>query len=237
MGLENAKVRFYPNGVERVTIFNYPRFRQVDRGEVEKPSTYDTDSTCREDSIKRAKDMIFDIAYLNESEWKYFITFTLDKTKIDRYDKDIIKPYMLQWLKHQVSRKGLKYLIVPEYHKDNAIHFHGLINDCNFTFIDTGKFDKSVRKIYNVKDWRLGFTTAIELDEQKINLCKYMVKYVTKDVQKIFGNFYLAGGHLKREVPFEYVEMDYSKFDVPEIEIPNTDIKIKYVTLGVFENE
>lgn len=237
MGLENAKIRFYPNGVERVVIFNYPRFRKVERGEVEKPTSYDTDSPSRVDSIRRSKDMIFDIAYLNESEWSYFITFTLDKTKIDRYDKDIIKPYMLQWLKNQVSRKGLKYLIVPEYHKDGAIHFHGLINDCNFIFFDTGKTDKSGRNIYNVKDWRLGFTTAIKLDEQKINLCKYMVKYVTKDVQKIFGNFYLAGGKLNREVPFEYVEMDYDSFDCPEFEIPNTDLKVKYVTLGVFENE
>lgn len=237
MGYPNAKIKFYPNGTNRLTVFNYPRFREVERGEVEHPETYDTDGESRSDSIKRAKDMIFDIAYLNESEWEYFITFTLDRQKIDRYDKESVKKYMVQWLKNQVKRKGLKYLIVPEFHKDKAIHFHGLINDCGFTFIDTGKVDKVGRKIFNVRDWRLGFTTAIELDNEKINLCKYMVKYVTKDVQKIFGNFYLAGGHIERVVPFEYIELDYDTLDVPEIQIPNTDIKVKYATWGVFENE
>lgn len=237
MGLENAKICYYPNGVQRITVFNYPRFREVERVEVEKPSTYDTDSVSRPDSIKRAKDTIFDIAYLNETEWKYFITFTLDKSKIDRYDRVEVKKKMLQWLNNQVKRKGLKYLIVPEYHKDKAIHFHGLINDCDFTFIDSGKVDKSGRKIFNVKDWRLGFTTAILLDDNKVNLCKYMVKYVTKDVQKIFGNYYLAGGHLEREVSFLYTEIDFQSLAVPEIAIPNTDLKVKYVVLGAFEIE
>lgn len=237
MGLPNAKIKFYPNGVNRLSVFNYPRFREVERGEVELPETYDCDSPSRSDSIKRAKDMIFDIAYLNESEWKYFITFTLDRKKIDRYDASVIKKTMIQWLKNQVRRKGLKYLIVPEYHKDKAIHFHGLINDCDFTFVDSGKVDDSGRKIYNVRDWRLGFTTAIQLDEQKVSLCNYMVKYVTKDVQRIFGNFYLAGGHIERVVPFEYIELDYDTLDVPEFEIPNTDIKVKFAVSGVFENE
>lgn len=237
MGYPNAKIKFYPNGTNRLTVFNYPRFRDVDRGDVELPDTYDTDSPSRSDSIKRAKDMIFDIAYLNESVWKYFITFTLDGKKIDRYDVKAVKKYMLKWLNNQVSRKGLKYIIVPEYHKDGAIHFHGLINDCDFTFIDSGRVDKSGRRIYNVKDWRLGFTTAIELDDKKVNLCKYMVKYVTKDVQRIFGNFYLSGGHINRVVPFEYIELDYDTLNVPEFDIPNTDIKVKYAIMGVFENE
>ena len=77
MGLPNAKIKFYPNGVNRLSVFNYPRFREVERGEVELPETYDTDSLSRSDSIKRAKDMIFDIAYLNEFDWKYFNPFLL----------------------------------------------------------------------------------------------------------------------------------------------------------------
>lgn len=237
MSLANAKVKIYPNGVTRLTVFNFPRFRDVERQENNIPDTYNTDIPSRSDSLKRAKDMIFDIAYLNESEWRYFITFTLDSSKIDRYDVSVVKKYMLQWLKNQVKRKNLKYLIVPEYHKDKAIHFHGLINDCEFTFLDSGKRDKSGRSIYNVRDWRLGFTTAIELDTQKINLCKYMVKYVTKDVQRIFGNFYLAGGHIQRVVPYEYIEFDFESLDVPVYDIPNTDIKVKYATMGVFEND
>lgn len=240
--LENARVKIYPNGVKKVTIFNYPRFIEKKRVDDLRPirSSFikDNDSDfVRSDSIRRARDKVFDIAYLNADDWIWFITFTLDKEKINRYDSAEVSKYMRNWLSNQVKRKGLKYLIVPELHKDRAIHLHGFLNDCDFNFVDSGYFDKENRLIYNVNDWRLGFTTAIELDEQKVNLCKYMVKYVTKDVQRIFGNFYLAGGHIERVVPFEYIELDYDTLDVPEHDIPNTDIKVKYAVMGVFENE
>lgn len=238
MGCQNAKIRYYPNGVQKLTVFNYPRFREVEREKIDLPDTYDMDGESRGDSVRRAKDKIFDIAFLNADLWKYMITFTLDKERIDRYDTEQNKKYLVQWLKNQVKRKGLVYLIVPELHKDNAIHYHGFINDCDFTFVDSGKTDKSGRKIYNVRDWRLGYTTAVELDDNKIAVAKYITKYTTKQLERILGNFYYAGGKgLERDVPYEYVELDYDVYDVPEVSIPNTDIKVKYMVMGVFSDE
>lgn len=238
MGFPNAKICYYPNGVQKLTVFNYPRFREVEREKIDLPDTYDMDGESRGDSVRRAKDKIFDIAYLNSDLWKYMITFTLDKERIDRYDTEQNKKYLVQWLKNQVKRKGLVYLIVPELHKDNAIHYHGFINDCDFTFIDSGRYDKSGRKIYNVRDWRLGYTTAVELDDNKIAVAKYITKYTTKQLERILGNFYYAGGKgLERDVPYEYIELDYDVYDVPEVQIPNTDIKVKYMVMGVFSDE
>ena len=84
--LENARVKIYPNGVKKVTIFNYPRFIEKKRVEDLRPIrssfTKDNDSDfVRSDSIRRARDKVFDIAYLNADDWIWFITFTLDKEK------------------------------------------------------------------------------------------------------------------------------------------------------------
>ena len=237
MGFANGKVKFYPNGTQKLTVFNYPRFREVERDKELLPSTYDTNGESRNDSLKRSKDKIFDIAYLNCDEWKYMVTLTLNKDKIDRYDVSGISKYVRKWLQHQVGRKGLKYIIVPELHKDGAVHFHGLINDCDFKFIDSEKRDKQGRVIYNISDWKVGFTTAVALDENKLAVCKYITKYITKGNDKIFGHFYLAGGNIQRDVPFEYIETDYDSYDCPEFMIPNTDIKVKYMQIGGFSDD
>ena len=100
--------------------------------------------------------------------------------------KEVIKAFE-KWLENAVSRKGLKYILVPEYHKKGGIHCHALINDCDFKFVDSGtrlvkghdkplKIDTIKRLhicdklgcdisdlpvVYNVSDWRYGFSTAI----------------------------------------------------------------------------
>lgn len=233
--IPNCKVKIYPNGTQKYVIFNYPKFQNKERNIENIPKEYNTDSVVRADSLKRARENIFDIAYINSDLWSYMITFTLDKRKIDRYDKSEIKKYVQQWLKNQVKRKSLCYLIVPEYHKDGAIHFHGLINNSQFNFVDSGRVDSSGRVIYNISDWNIGFSTAVKLDDKKIAVCKYITKYITKGNEKIFGSFYWFGGKdLKRDVVTEYISIDYDSFDVPEFDIPNTDIKVKYVTEGVF---
>lgn len=43
---------------------------------------------------------------------------------------------------------------------------------------------------------------------------KYITKYVTKDMQKIFGNAYLSGGNgLIREAPYTLDDIDYNEFE------------------------
>jgi len=233
--LPNSKVKFYPNGTQKYIIFNFPKFVSHTRDKDSIPKKYSSFSDSRSDSLKRAKDNIFDIAYLNSELWSYMVTLTLDKNKIDRYDSTIIKKSVQQWLKNSVKRKNLVYLIVPELHKDGAIHFHGLINSSDFSLTNSGRVDKSGRIIYNLNDWSFGFSTCIALDDNKICVCKYITKYITKSNSKIFGSFYWAGGKdLIREVPFEYISLDFDSFDVPEFLIPNTDIKVKYVCEGTF---
>ena len=193
----------------------------------------------RKDSLTRAKKKVFEIASANE--WHYMVTFTLNQEHIDRYDTKEVQKRFSTWLSNMVQRHGLRGLFVPERHKDGAIHFHGLINDAlDMSFSKTYKVkgikkpmgirklknkgktpdDADVKKVYNIDQYKLGFSTAIPLDEQSAsddaekNITKvshYITKYCTKDLDKIFGSYYIAVGKIERELPFLVCNMDFEE--------------------------
>lgn len=74
----------------------------------------------RSDSVQRAKQSIFDIVYQND--WKYFLTITFSGKDFDRSDpREVFKP-LKRWFDNAVQRKGLRYVLVPEFHKKGGIH-------------------------------------------------------------------------------------------------------------------
>lgn len=89
----------------------------------------------RTDILKRAKDKVFDIAFSNE--WAYFLTITFNGSEYDFSNADFVKKKLRRWLENQVKRKDMKYLLIPERHKNGGIHCHALINDC-FDMVDSG---------------------------------------------------------------------------------------------------
>lgn len=199
-----------------------------------------TEHAVRNDNIKRAIDKAFEIGLANE--FTYFITLTLDKAKIDRYDKDVIYPKLRNWLKNCVQRNNMDYLLFAEYHKlkegetKQAIHFHALVNAQNLKLTDSGKTTDNGQTIYNLAGWKYGFSTVIELDGRTA-IVRYVTKYITKGNHKIFGKFYLSGGKtLKREVPAEYLNIDYETFEGEEYRISPAKMSVKYKTFNLGQN-
>lgn len=139
-----------------------------------------------------------------------FATFTLDGAKIDRYNYGGIIGAMNTWLDNRVRRNGLKYLIVPELHKDGAIHFHGLLNDV----LDRrpAGVKHHGKCVYNLPDWTLGFTTAQRITGKDCvrKTTEYVLKYITKSADKVGGRYYLHGG----------------KFDKPRTACYNVDMSL-----------
>lgn len=279
----NCKIKLYPDGTKKYTVFNrlvynphhldfyrksnnryYIEYKEWLKGldafkdtkknkEKENQLTL-FDEEIRTDSVKRAKEKIFDIALCND--WNYFITLTLDCEKVDRYNKADINKKLKKWLNNQVNRKDLHYLIIPEYHKDGAIHFHGLIDNAlsvedsktysvpscskpvslrKLKSLNLTADSECVKPVYNLPSWSFGFSSAVELTGDSSVVSRYITKYITKDGKKIMGKFYYAGGHgLVREVPCEYKIIDYDsdlfKF-CKEYEVPNTEYKVKYLVL------
>lgn len=132
-------------------------------------------------SVRRTKMIISDLVQCNEFE--LFCTFTFDKKKIDRYDIIQVKSAMSKWLENtKRTNPELKYLIVPEFHKDRqAIHFHALLSGLSESLlIPTNKFHNN-RSIYHLKSYSYGYNSAIKIDNiDKVS--SYVKKYITKDL-------------------------------------------------------
>ena len=211
----------------------------------DRPDT-DKEKEVRKDSVKRAIDGIFDIVLLND--WKYFITGTFDDNILNASDVPLVVKRVQKWLNHCVCRKGLKYLLVPEYHPSSGrIHFHGLIND-SLSMTDSGRVcfkgqaytresvaenglnPDDYKTIYNISDWRFGFSTAIPTDDNRLRLAGYVTKYVTKDLDKIFGRFYWHSRNIDSKPVYFYSDVEYGEIDSPEYFPSNTYVRYKYLS-------
>lgn len=245
--LYNARIKTYPDGRQNITVFSkcvfnpekwesYDDWTQTETKQTDCSTwerTYNDDGQ-RLDNIKRSREKVFDIAFENISLWKYMVTFTLDRQKIDRYDADEVRRRFQKWLDNCVQRKDFNYILVAEPHKDGAIHFHGLLSD-GLAYQDSGRVDESGRKIFDVLDYPFGFARAVPIDEgTESNCCKYITKYMTKDFTKIFGRMYWAGGkRLTRDVRCEYLDMDFDSIPVEGTDVPNGGYSVKYWLKGV----
>lgn len=137
--------------------------------------------TSEERSIRKTRRTIHDLVSCNDFD--LFVTFTFDPRKVDRYDMLGVYLKMQSWLRRQHQKNNdFKYIIVPEKHKDGAIHFHALMNDYPFILKKTNVIQDS-RRVYNIQAFRFGFTNATFLPaEDKEKVANYIAKYITKDM-------------------------------------------------------
>lgn len=204
----------------------------------------DSKAENKRKSFCRARNRLFDIS-MSTLEFDCFVTLTLDAKKIDRYDYDVIIKKLSQWLGNRVRRNGLTYVLVPEYHKDRAIHFHGL---ANFSALKvsraynahrgTPSFDDAGRPVYNLADFPFGFTTVIPLSGENARqaTAKYCYKYITKSGgEMVGGRYYLSGGALGYP-RYEYLNLDFDSAPGAVYEIGDANIRIKkYKTAPDFD--
>lgn len=179
-------------------------------------------------SRRRARRKIFD--YIICNNFDCFITLTLDKSLIDRNDYGAVIKKLKDFLSNRVKRKGLIYLGVPEFHTNGGLHFHFCVNSSSFSLSDSGCVSVDGHKrpikistakrlkipesewhtVYNVDDWKLGFSTAIMTYGDRGALAHYMRKELDKDcqkrltpdgfIEKIGGRWYYSGGKLKKPI-------------------------------------
>ena len=255
-----GRVKKYPNGRVEILVCNRPVFREdgwdsVTPKKKRRPSEdadqMDIDGWLTGDdpalanirrAQRRARSRVRDLALC--CPFRYFVTLTLDPAKIDRYDINAITKRLNVWLDNRVRRKGLSYVLVPEHHKDGAIHFHGFFNDA-LRAVDSGLRDKGGHPIFNLPEWDFGFTTAIELygdyDAAVSYVCKYIGKEMSADAlpEKIGGRWYYSGGVLQRpEVElFDCCAEDYEgREDAFTFEIPQAGLKFTRIMTKLEEN-
>lgn len=131
-------------------------------------------------NLARARSSIRELALCNP--WEYFVTLTLNPDKQDRFSLDDYVRDLGVWIGNYNKKfhTHLKYLLVPEQHKNGAWHMHGLLHDVS---------PESVcRNIHGYLDMpyyanRFGFISLDPIKDQ--NKCSsYITKYVTKDTGK-----------------------------------------------------
>lgn len=262
----NAIVYRYTNGVTDViaaerAIFLEPGWEPIGNNEAErtKPAPREAGKKSEgEDmlrSMRRARAKLRRLALANDFD--YFVTLTLDQTRIDRYDPKVIAKALRTWADNMVRRKGLRYVLVPELHQDGALHFHGFFAGKGLEVIDSGTVKlpgvKKPRRpsseaeraewlanggqvVYNLPQWTLGFTSALALYGEYPRAVAYCCKYIGKqNGQRPMGRWYYSGGALKEPVK-EYMDIDYGKLsdlsDTIEFDTPGGKMTVWHITKG-----
>lgn len=193
---------FSEKGWEKSEDFSKPRRQAALPAKHERKSS-DPQGEDLERSMRRARAKLRRLALANDFRW--FVTLTLDPQKVDSHDGAAVVKKLNAWCSNMVQRQGLKYILVPERHKKGGIHFHGFFNDC-VKAVDSGHMDRQGHTVYNLPQWSLGFTTAIELYDDYQKAVGYVCKYVGKQGEKPAGRWYYSGGELA-EPPVEYVDI------------------------------
>jgi hypothetical protein len=150
-------------------------------------------------NILRAKKVVQELAYCNKFD--LFCTFTVDGEKSDRYDLTGCRKRLSQLFNNYKKRysPGFKYLIIPEFHSDGAIHFHGLIagiREGDLIVPDKipkrNVFTGELEQIPNTKqyrDWpyysgKMGYFSCSAIKNHEA-VSRYIIKYLTKDLEKL----------------------------------------------------
>lgn len=206
-----------------------PAARPAPRAAVKRPAAAANAAANAERSMRRAAAQMRDICL--STPFRYFVTLTLDPAKIDRHDMEALTKVINRWADNRVRRNGLAYVLVPERHKDGAIHLHGFITE-SIALSDSGTLKlpgakrpqrprgakqraaweaAGAKVVYNIPGWTLGFSTAIPLDGSYEAAVAYCCKYVRKAAEKIGGRWFYRGGKLGKPT------VTYADVDVREV--------------------
>lgn len=147
-------------------------------------------------SRRRARAKVRDLALSNRFAW--FVTLTLDPAKVNRYDLSSFQRVLTRWLDNAVRRRGLQYILVPERHKDGAIHFHGFFSDAAMDMVSSGHTDAAGHPVFNCQAWPYGFTACIRIYGNYAQAVSYVCKYIGKQGEKPGGRWYYSGGGLQQ---------------------------------------
>lgn len=229
----NACAYVYPDGSQDLLVCSSPIFREPgwelsdkwdsDKAKPVREAGVKSEGENQLRSMRRARAKLRRLALAND--FRFFVTLTLDASKIDRYDGQAVVKALSRWADNMVRRAGLRYILVPELHKDGAFHFHGFFAGDGLKVVDSGvKWDE--RPVFNLPQWGFGFSTAQELYGDYHAAVGYCCKYIGKqDGQRPLGRWYYSGGALR--MPEKVLaDMDYRAVDGWEIDIPAAKIKI-----------
>ena len=214
-----------------------PKFEKQERPEGERFSN----------SVSRSKARIFELAMCNE--FTHFCTFTQDEKKRDRFDLKEFRKDFAQLVRNlnreRAEGEKIKYLLIPEQHKDGAWHMHGLLKGLKDTDLRQFELDEKlpyrireqIKKGAKIYDWRryrraFGYFTCTEIKSGSA-CAKYITKYISKDLQKSVNAagehlFFASQGLKSRET---IMKKCFDKCPITEWDFENDYVKIAEIKI------
>lgn len=190
---------------------------------------------------------LYDITRSNK--WDYFVTFTLNKNRTDRYNYDDCVKSLTEYLKIIKNKycKDLKYCFVSEKHKDGAYHFHGVMGNCpDLPVVDSKHKTKNDAIIFNLDKNIYGFSTATKVKNQ-FAICSYITKYISKDLNTEIKNRkrYICSNNIDRgDITYHRISKDklkeYLRNNSDNVSYMKTsdfaDMSINYIELKKYDS-
>lgn len=150
------------------------------------------------ENLVRARSRIYEYGMCND--WDFFVTLTIDKSKMDRYDLKSYYAKFSQFLRNYNKRHNLniKYLFIPEKHKDGAWHMHGFLHGLPINHLEVNH--------HGYYDWlayseRFGYI-SLDMIRDKDKASSYITKYISKDlancVTELNSKMYYCSKGLKK---------------------------------------
>lgn len=167
-----------------------------------------------DENISRAKSTIFELALCNP--WEWWCTFTLNPHKYDRFNLEQYHKEITQWLRNQGKKYNvkIKFILVPEQHKDGAWHMHGFMSGIAFNELVAFNIDDNIPRYIKdrlkegqaVYNWPAYVKKFGWVDLERIKnpeaCSKYVTKYINKDlarsVKEINAHTYYCSRGLER---------------------------------------
>ena len=149
-------------------------------------------------SLSRTRRLVLEKGLCNE--WGYFCTFTLDKTKYDRFNLSAWHKDFAQWIRDQRKKlrslnpdAELRYMLVPELHQDGAWHMHGVLSgDISPLLVSFKDWHAAGHYVpyhlinQDFSNWpdyqkKFGFCSLAPL-RSPVGTAFYMIKYISKSL-------------------------------------------------------
>lgn len=189
--------------IKLVTVKSPKEFDRNELKQIDESEDYVNDSKFQS-SISRARNRIWELSICND--WDWFFTITINPEKLDRFNLNIFHLEFTKFLYEYKHRKyKVKYLIIPEKHKDGAWHFHGLLaglpaeeltefrigmkmSGCIAKLVYQGRCIRFSKPIQD----KFGYN-SFESVKNRQAVAKYVTKYIGKNLERSVTE---VGAHL-----------------------------------------
>lgn len=189
----------------------------------------------RIDNIIRSRLSMQRIIQANFSTWLSFITLTFKDNILSLNEAH--KYLNIFLTKIRKIKKDFKYLIVPEFQKRGAVHYHILSNLSIENDYNIIVKQKNNNYCYDILQWEYGFSSVFQFPDN-FNIVGYLTKYLSKDIDdRYYSKKRYYNSHNLKLPSVSYLDLsNNSSLSKLENILSNTNIKYHNKYYSIYTN-